>query len=182
VLYTVIMGSLPEYYSYPPFWTLQRNNPRTLEQQFRLWDAFITSLTRRTKKDTLKVLDALETALFFNKKINRRLSEIDAREIIEFMIRQGHAEWLNDGHTQVRIIWRTLPEWFAIFEDWVAREHCYNQVLTIHEILEDYAAEEFHHQDPQLIVNVFKQAEAGGKKVKFMERPVAEECAVKFLT
>jgi ESCRT-II complex subunit VPS25 len=179
-LYIYRMVSFPDYYHYPPFWTLQRNNPKTLDQQFRLWDSFLTKLTRALKKDVIKVIEALDTPLFVNKTINRRLAEVDAREILDFMAKQGHAEWLNDSHITVRIIWRTNAEWFAILEDWIRRTSQRNMVLTVQEIIENSNGEEFYRGDPQVIVNVLKWAEGNGKVTLFHEtNPL--EVGVKFI-
>jgi ESCRT-II complex subunit VPS25 len=170
----------PPYYSYTPFWTLQRKNPKLLEQQLRLWDAFLTTVAHLGKKDKLKIIDALETPLFYNKTINRRLGEVDVREVIDFMVKIGHAEWANDSRTEARIIWRTNAEWFAIFEDWVKRTVKWNEILTFYEICEDFPEEEFYKQEPQLLIKVFTQFERSGK-IQLIRETNPNEWGVKFI-
>ncbi len=40
-------------------------------------------------------MDALESDLFYNRKLGRRLSREDVKEALEFLRKDGRAEWLG---------------------------------------------------------------------------------------
>lgn len=69
-------------------------------------------------------MDALDTELFYNKRIGKRLAIGDAREVVEFMKREGRAEWIGkpgageEGGT-AWIWWRTPEEWAGAIAEWV---------------------------------------------------------------
>jgi hypothetical protein len=70
----------------------------------------------------MSLTDALDTELFWNKKIGRRLSLADAREMLEFMRKEGRAEWAGGkGERDVCWVWwRTPEEWAGVIADWVS--------------------------------------------------------------
>jgi ESCRT-II complex subunit VPS25 len=77
----------------------------------------------------LSLVDALDTELFYNKRIGKRLAIGDAREVVEFMKREGRAEWIGkpgageEGGT-AWIWWRTPEEWAVAIAEWVSWSWC----------------------------------------------------------
>jgi ESCRT-II complex subunit VPS25 len=61
--------------------------------------------------------------LFWNKRIGKRLSRDDVREIVEFMRKEGtpRAEWIGkgDGGGEFWVWWRNVEEWAGLMYDWV---------------------------------------------------------------
>ncbi|KAG4414520.1 hypothetical protein IFR04_012321, partial [Cadophora malorum] len=82
----------PRHYSFPPFFTAQKNLT-THHAQLTKWSSLILSYCRHHKIFKLSLSEALESELFYNKAIGKRLSREDAREVVEFMRREGRAEW-----------------------------------------------------------------------------------------
>jgi len=82
------------------------------------------------------------TDLFYNRRLNRRLSLADAREVIDFLRRSGRAEYVGDdtggggGGDVVWIYWRTPEEWAALVEGWVEETAQKGSVLTLYELTE----------------------------------------------
>lgn len=69
-------------------------------------------------------MDAIDTDLFWNKTINKRISLADAKEIVNAMRKEGRAEWLggkkdSDSKEVAWIYWRTPEEWAGLIYDWV---------------------------------------------------------------
>jgi ESCRT-II complex subunit VPS25 len=63
--------------------------------------------------------------LFYNKKIGRRLGREDAREVVEFMRKDGRAEWVSGGKGEVAggefwVWWRNVEEWAGLIAEWVS--------------------------------------------------------------
>jgi ESCRT-II complex subunit VPS25 len=71
----------------------------------------------------LSLVDAIDTDLFSNKRIGKRLSMHDARDMVEFMRKEGRAEWVGKGVGEERnvawIWWRNPEEWAGAIADWV---------------------------------------------------------------
>lgn len=76
--------------------------------------------------------------LFNNRKLGRRLSVADVKEVIEFMRRDGRAEYVGGGGggDVVWIYWRTPEEWATLIEAWVEETAQKGSVLTLYELTE----------------------------------------------
>jgi ESCRT-II complex subunit VPS25 len=73
----------------------------------------------------LSLVDALDTDLFYNRRLGKRLSMADAREVVEFMRREGRAEWIGkpgagEEGGAMWIWWRTPEEWAGAISEWVS--------------------------------------------------------------
>jgi ESCRT-II complex subunit VPS25 len=84
--------------------------------------------------------DTAASELFFNRKLNRRLNTADVRELIEFMRKDGRAEYVGGGGATggdvVWIYWRSPEEWAALLEAWVEETAQKGTVLTLYELTE----------------------------------------------
>ncbi|KAK3333848.1 ESCRT-II complex subunit [Cercophora scortea] len=99
--------------------------------------------------------------LFHNRKLNRRLSLADAREVIDFLRKDGRAEYVAGGGSSSSkdsgdvawIYWRTPEEWAALIEAWVDETGQKGSVLTLYELTQGDATRgaEFHGLDPELL-------------------------------
>lgn len=89
--------SYPPHYNFPPFFTLQPVLS-TRTSQLASWSAFIQSYCRHQRRFVLSLVDALDSDLFWNRRINKRLSAQDARAVIAYMASaEGgyRAEWVD---------------------------------------------------------------------------------------
>lgn len=110
--------------------------------------------------------------LFHNKTLNKRLSLADAREVIEFMRKDGRAEYVSAGASStgapsdlVWIYWRTPEEWASLVEAWVEETGQKGVVLTLYELIEgDHARDaEFHGLDQELLLKALNILSKRGK-------------------
>lgn len=76
--------------------------------------------------------------LFYNKTLNKRLSLADAREVIDFMRKEGRAEYVggSSGGDIVWVYWKTPEEWAALVEAWVEETGQKGVVMTLYELTE----------------------------------------------
>lgn len=159
--------NFPREYFFPPFFTRQ-TNLTTHHAQLVKWSSLILSYCRHHRifklslsgnSTTGNVPVASSTAaatatassgpgadeLFHNKKIDRRLSVADVKDVIEFMRREGRAEYVGSGSGSssgaaggdvVWIYWRTPEEWATLIESWVDETAQKGTVLTLYELTE----------------------------------------------
>jgi ESCRT-II complex subunit VPS25 len=114
--------TFPREYSFPPFFTRQ-TNALTFHAQCHKWSTLILSYCRAHRIWKLSVVDAIDSELFWNRRIERRLNMADAREVLDWMRKEGRAEWVGgpDGGRNVAWIWwRNPEEWAGVIADWVS--------------------------------------------------------------
>ncbi len=124
--------TFPPIHGFPPFYTLQPNTT-TLQSQLSTWSTTIRSYCRHHRLFRLSLSDQLDSPLFFNRKLGKRLKEDDVRKVLEFMWhKEASAEPVSaaagSGATKVKgktdfdvwwIYWRKVEEWTGIIEAWV---------------------------------------------------------------
>ena len=111
------------YTSYPPFFTIQPTLSTRLAQ-FQQWSALIQSYCRHHRLYRLTVVDALNTPLFHNAKLRKRLTMQEARQILEWMASEEggrRVEWIGrEGERgSCWIYWRRPEEWAELIAAWV---------------------------------------------------------------
>ena len=145
----------PREYAFPPFFTRQPNS-QTHHAQLLKWSALVLAYCQHHRIFKLSLSGAATgggaadgaaapgttataaTAeeLFYNKKIDRRLHVEDAREVVDFMGKNGQAEWVGAGKDVAWVFWRTPEEWAAMVEAWVDGTAQKGTVLTLYELTE----------------------------------------------
>ncbi|KAF4125600.1 ESCRT-II complex subunit VPS25 [Geosmithia morbida] len=86
----------PREYSFPAFFTRQANLT-THHAQLTKWSALVLSYTRHHRIFRLTVSSAAESDLFCNRRLDRRLQIPDIRELLEFMRKDGRAEYVSSS-------------------------------------------------------------------------------------
>jgi len=109
--------SYPRHYNFPPFFTRQPQLT-TFHAQCRKWSLLIQAYCRFHRLFRLP----LDSPLFTNERLNRRLVPEDARAVLDFMRSEGRAEWVRGGEERsvAWVWWRTPEEWAGIIGDWVS--------------------------------------------------------------
>ncbi|KAI5808836.1 ESCRT-II complex subunit-domain-containing protein [Peziza echinospora] len=115
----------PPQYTFPPFFTRQPNTTTFLRQR-ALWASFILSYCKHHRLWRLNVSDALETELFWNRGLGRRVKYCDAVEMIDGGV----------GKSTLIVWWRKPEEWAGVIYDWIDSTGQKNTVLTLYEIAE----------------------------------------------
>ncbi|KAJ4393216.1 hypothetical protein N0V93_002424 [Gnomoniopsis smithogilvyi] len=175
----------PREYFFPAFFTRQ-TNLNTLHAQLVKWAALVLAYCRHHRifklpltPDSSTTIAATATTntsspsadeLFHNRRINRRLALADVREVIDFMRKDGRAEYVSDGSSGgggdvVWIYWRTPEEWGALIEAWVDSTGQKGTVLTLYELVEGEGtmSTEFHGLDYDLLQKALNTLVKRGK-------------------
>lgn len=134
--------TFPGAYNWPPFFTLQPNASTRLSQ-LRKWSSLIQAWCRHHRIFRLSLVDAVETPLFHNTELRKRIGLSDARTIVDWMTKSEEeggggrrAEWVPpkgsgdsggagaiDAKTVAWIWWRRPEEWAMLIADWVGSNH-----------------------------------------------------------
>lgn len=124
--------TFPPEYNFPPFFTPQPNTT-THHAQLSKWSSLLLAYTRHHRIFRLSLID-LDTPLFHNKAIDRRLSAKDVKDLALFMQKDGRVEFVAGGGDVVFVYWKTLEEWAQVVEAWVDETGQKGAVLTVYEL------------------------------------------------
>jgi ESCRT-II complex subunit VPS25 len=145
------------------------------------WSTLIQSYCRHNRIFSLSLIDALETPLFNNTTLRRRLNLRDAKAILSWMSSSeggNRAEFISadnkgkkksastdDDGGRCWIFWRRPEEWSTVLEEWVERTGQKGTVLTLYEIVEGDASrkEEFANMDMDLLMRSLAVSVKRGK-------------------
>lgn len=194
----------PREYSFPPFFSRQ-TNLATLHSQRETWSAFVLDYCRHHRIFRLSLSNAINggnggsggdaaaggeaaTAgtggghdvqeLFHNKRIDRRLSLADARDVLEHMRKEGRAEPASPSSSSSSageaaggggdvwwIYWRTPEEWAAMIEGYVDETAQRGTVLTLYELVEGEGTRgrDFYGLHPDLLQKALQTLVKRGK-------------------
>ncbi|RMZ92066.1 hypothetical protein DV736_g693, partial [Chaetothyriales sp. CBS 134916] len=116
----------------------------------------IQAYCRHHRIYSLTLVSALDTALFHNAAIHKRLSLQHAKDIINFMASadgHGRAEWRGPDKATAWIWWRTPDEWAELISGWVDESGQKNVVLTLYELVEGEATigQDFYGLDKHVL-------------------------------
>lgn len=154
----------PREYFFPAFFTRQPN--LTIHHaQLTKWSSLVLAYARHHRIFRLALSAAADSDLFYNRQLDRRLAPPDIREVVDFMRKDGRAEYLQPGDAGagggssssngdassiaastaaagagagdvVLIYWRKPQEWAALIEAYVDETAQKGSVLTVYELTE----------------------------------------------
>jgi len=158
----------PEFYSFPPFFTIQPVEA-TKEKQLALWRELIIRYYTTQK---IKTLIVHECPLWKNTAIERQLSQEAITIILQDLIQSGRGEWLDpDTHTAVRILWRTPSELATDIYEWALScgHVAAHTICTIYELHsgEDIEGMSFQGCDEELLRRALTILEEDGKCILY---------------
>lgn len=147
--------TFPPTYSFPPFFTPQPN-ALTRSSQLAKWSTLIQAYCQYHRQFKLTLSSALESSLFYNANIQRRLSQADARDILDWMTTpagDSRAEWIGNDKSVCWIWWKKPEEWATLLEAWVDETGQKGTVLTLYELTEGDATkgQEFHGMETEVL-------------------------------
>lgn len=155
---TTLPFPFPPTYNFPPFFTPQPNTT-TRQSQLEKWSSLIQSWCRHHRQYRLSLIEAVETPLFHNTALRKRLDLRDAREVVDWMTKSEEeggggrrAEWISDAggasssvslvngagqgpKTVAWIWWRRPEEWADVLVEWVESTGQRGSVLTVYELI-----------------------------------------------
>ncbi|KAJ5544912.1 hypothetical protein N7535_006702 [Penicillium sp. DV-2018c] len=167
----------PPTYNFPPFFTPQPNTT-TRHAQLEKWSSLIQAWCRHHRQYRLSLIEAVESPLFHNAALRKRLDLREARAVIDWMTKSEEeggggrrAEWISDTggasslgglvnaagqgpKTVAWIWWRRPEEWADVVAEWVEGTGQRGSVLTVYELIHGDAAmsQEFHGMDTDVML------------------------------
>ncbi|KAG6513564.1 vacuolar protein sorting-associated protein 25-like isoform X1 [Zingiber officinale] len=169
---------LPQFFNYPPFFTLQPVK-ETRDNQVKLWKELILSYCRSQRIFVIGLEEDLP--LFSNPVIERSLSH-EAREVfLSAMVNEGRAEWMDKGHKKCLLLWLRIQEWADYILYFVKENGFADSVMTIEEIRSgiETRGTELARIDRGLLVRALKLLEQKGK-VAIFKGTSTDDDGVKF--
>ena len=169
----------PDFYAYPPYFTLQPVK-ETREKQMSCWRDLVVSFTRANRDFEF---ETKTFELFENKSINRSLNESARKAIVDDLCAHGLGETCEgSGGGTVRVLWRSLQEWQSCVLDWAHRTGRRGDVLTVEELCDssEVAGEEFRGMPPSMMERILRTLEKQ-KKVMIFQGTDQDDLGVKFL-
>lgn len=110
----------PTHNSYPPLFSLQPTL-QTHHDQLKTWSRIVQSYCRHYRLHKLVLSTALDSPLFHNQRLKKRMSGQHLRELVKFMVSEGRAEWIGgeeDGGA-FWVWWKRPEEWAEVLAGWV---------------------------------------------------------------
>ncbi|XP_034809596.1 vacuolar protein-sorting-associated protein 25-like [Pan paniscus] len=147
----------PWQYRFPPFFTLQPNVD-TRQKQLAAWCSLVLSFCRLHKQSSMTVMEAQESPLFNNVKLQRKLPVESIQIVLEELRKKGNLEWLDKSKSSFLIMWRRPEEWGKLIYQWVSRSGQNNSIFTLYELTngEDTEDEEFHGLDEATLLRALQ--------------------------
>ncbi|RDA82800.1 hypothetical protein CP532_6288 [Ophiocordyceps camponoti-leonardi (nom. inval.)] len=160
----------PREYHFPAFFTRQ-TNLTTHHAQLLKWSALVLAYARHKRIFRLHLSAAAESDLFFNRRLDRRLSPADIRDVVDFMRRDGgRAEYLlhnarDPAPDVVLLYWRSLDEWADLVEAYVDDSAQKGSVLTLYELTDGDGTRgtEIHGMDSEVLLKALNVLVKRGK-------------------
>ncbi|XP_004300186.1 PREDICTED: vacuolar protein sorting-associated protein 25 [Fragaria vesca subsp. vesca] len=169
---------LPQFFNYPPYFTLQPVRD-TREKQIQLWKDLILDYCR-TQKIFVIALEE-DFPLFSNPAIERSLSHEAREAFLSILVSDGRAEWLDKRHRKCLILWHRIQEWANIILNFVKEYGLEDSVMTVEEIRSGIESRgtELHGIDRTILMRALKLLEQKGKLAIF-KGTTADDEGVKF--
>jgi len=167
----------PEFYSFPPFFTIQPVEA-TRQKQLALWRELILKYHTQHK---LKTLVVHECPLWKNESIERKLDASSISVICEDLVVSGQGEWLDEEKTACRILWRKPEELATDVYEWASATGNVPGICTLYELHsgEDVHGTSFEGIDEELLRRALAILEGQGLCVVFRGETSSED-GVKF--
>uniref|UniRef100_A0A3Q3XKQ9 Vacuolar protein-sorting-associated protein 25 n=1 Tax=Mola mola TaxID=94237 RepID=A0A3Q3XKQ9_MOLML len=157
----------PWQYNFPPFFTLQPNVD-TRQKQLAAWCSLALSYCRHHRLYTLDVMEAQESPVFNNKKIERILTVRPNKHFVFkslCRLASGNLEWLDKNKSRCLVMWRRPEEWGKLIYQWVSKNGMVNSVFTLYELSngDDTEGEEFHGLEEWMLLRSLQALQTEGK-------------------
>mmetsp|Transcript_10902 Transcript_10902/g.40018 ORF Transcript_10902/g.40018 Transcript_10902/m.40018 type:complete len:179 (-) Transcript_10902:168-704(-) len=154
---------LPEFYNYPPYFTLQPNE-ETQQRQLELWRELIL---RYCQSNRIFAIDIQGDSfpLFSNESIQRTLNLNFKTTLFERMTSQGYAVWVDDTKRTALILWKSLDDWADAIHNWARQSAMDDAVLTLEELSSgvETRGQVFHELDNHMLERALRVLEQRGK-------------------
>ncbi|XP_039372214.1 vacuolar protein-sorting-associated protein 25 isoform X1 [Mauremys reevesii] len=133
-------------------------NVDTRQKQMTAWCSLVLSYCRINKQYTMTVMEAQESPLFNNRKLQRKLPMESIQVVLEELRKKGNLEWLDKNKSSFLIMWRRPEEWGKLIYQWVSKNGLTNSVFTLYELSngDDTENEEFHGLEESMLLRALQ--------------------------
>uniref|UniRef100_A0A3B5PZF5 Vacuolar protein-sorting-associated protein 25 n=1 Tax=Xiphophorus maculatus TaxID=8083 RepID=A0A3B5PZF5_XIPMA len=140
-------------------------NVDTRQKQLAAWCSLVLSYCRHHKLYTVDVMEAQESPVFNNKKIERKLPVEAIQVVFEELRKKGNLEWLDKNKSRCLVMWRRPEEWGKLIYQWVSKNGMNNSVFTLYELSngDDTDGEEFHGLEDWMLQRSLQALQTEGK-------------------
>jgi ESCRT-II complex subunit VPS25 len=168
----------PQLYNFPPMFTIQPVEQTRLKQM-ESWRDILIKWVKHTKKASI---DVNKCEIFENTAINRKLSEKDRVEVLDYLVGKGNGDWVDDTKSRCLVFWNSLGEWAKLVYDWASTYGQVGNVFTLYDLVEGEETEgaEFHGLDKHVFYRVIAALQERGLCQVYASSNM-EETGVKFL-
>lgn len=169
---------LPQFFNYPPYFTLQPVRD-TRDKQVQLWKDLILDYCRTQKLFVIGLEE--DFPLFLNPVIERSLSHEAREAFLSALVSEGRAEWLDKGHRKCLILWHRIQEWADIILHFAKDNGLEDSVMTVEEMRSGIESRgtELHGVDRTILMRALRLLEQKGKLAIFKGTSADDE-GVKF--
>ena len=171
--------SLPDWYEFPPSFTLQPVQ-QTQQRQLAMWCSLVLRWAAHHRTWTLV---PTKWPLFANERIGRRMPHEGVDAVVRALLESGHAEWADEERAQLRLMAQLPSELGTQLYHKVRETGMIGSVYTVLELCEGDESETlgFSGTDPALFrkalqwledqnkAKIFKGAESDADGVKFFD-------------
>ncbi|KAJ8568183.1 hypothetical protein K7X08_020905 [Anisodus acutangulus] len=170
--------NLPNFFNYPPYFTLQPVR-ETREKQIQLWKELIIDFCRTQKIFVIGLEE--DFPLFSNPAIERSLSHEARMAFLSALVYDGRAEWMDKGHRKCLVLWHRIQDWADLIVDFVKEYGLEDSVMTVEEIRSgtESRGTELQGMDRTVLMRALKLLEHKGKLAIFKGSSADDE-GVKF--
>uniref|UniRef100_A0A7S3GJ86 ESCRT-II complex subunit VPS25 n=1 Tax=Palpitomonas bilix TaxID=652834 RepID=A0A7S3GJ86_9EUKA len=170
--------SFPAVHNFPPLYTIQPVE-ETRKEQMETWGEILVGYHGNKRVFQQTVAEAAASPVFKNDKINRRLSVEEITQVIDALVEEGRARWMDETKTKFAVLWKSISDWADSIWQWVTSSGHTDSVMTFFELLEgdDTVTADFYGMDRDIFELAISELEGRGKANVFV---AAGEKGVKF--
>ncbi|KAK0423565.1 hypothetical protein QR680_008212 [Steinernema hermaphroditum] len=156
----------PWQYDFPPFFTLQPTLT-TRDKQLEAWSRLILDYCQFHKIYSLDVIEASNSELFNNIRLNRKLDSDGIVAVFEYLEHKQHVEWIDKEKTRCHIYWRRPSEWGDLIYEWAVSNGLLNTPCTLYEIIQgdDTTNESFYGLEKEVLLKALRGLESQRRAV-----------------
>jgi ESCRT-II complex subunit VPS25 len=154
----------PEFYSFPPFFTLQ-DNPITRQKQLDLWvDHVIKYTTTHKITELLPTSSSQSLPLFNNPSIKRALDPQDIQTVLDHVQKSGYGTWLTADKSKFGLSTINTAELAAALHKWADQYDLMSSVETLDEIINGTMSrgQPFYNSPMKIVYNALLELENQG--------------------
>ncbi|CAG5111574.1 Oidioi.mRNA.OKI2018_I69.chr2.g5868.t1.cds [Oikopleura dioica] len=143
--------------SFPPFYTLQKNE-ETRKKQLDAWSSLVIEHSRKTSTSTIDLSEIRRSVLFTNSKIERQASIELVEAVFSQLVQKGNAIWKDKSKSKCLLSSQTFSSLAAALYNWAQMSGHINQVCTIFELSqgEEISGEIFQNVPEEIIIIALK--------------------------